>query len=208
MMSLKTVIMVSALGFVSFSASAEILALEGTGTVEMFSSGFNGADLFPFVGLNDGDAISYRYQFDTNTSPASIEGGFANYEFDSSGSYMQLGDSVLNFDSVTLRIGTHINGNGVLSFTGYNSALGVITSMLLLGPDSLSMDLPQSIDFESFTSGREFYANSDANEFLLPIVFGNLNNAQITPAPGVLSVALCSLLYGSRRRTRRVAAGA
>ena len=202
-MSLKTVVFVSALGLISFSAGAEILTLEATGTVEMFSSSFNGANQFPFVGLNDGDAISYRYQFDTSSMPTSVEGGIANYEFDSSGSYIQLGDSEMNFDSVTLRIGTHINGNGVLSFTGYNSALGVSTSMLLLGPDSLSMGLPQSVDFESFTSQREFYVDTDANEFLLPVAFGNLNSAQITPSPATIPLVMGGLLIGTRRRRSR-----
>jgi len=182
------------------AASGDILALEGTGTIEQFSPSFDGADLFPFVGLNDGDAISFHYQFDTNTLPSSIDGMIATYELDATGSYMQLGESVMTFDSVTMRVGTSNSDHGLFTFLGHNSIFGASAFVGLFDSDPLSMDIPHAIEFDSFTWSRDFYADTDANQFLLPIAFGILDSAQIVPAPGLGSLIATGLLFGLRRR--------
>jgi len=182
------------------AASGDILALEGAGTIEQFSGSFAGADQFPFIGLNDGDAISFRYQFDTTASAVSFDGLIANYAFSGDGSLMQLGSSMLTFDSMTMRVGTTTSGGGEIELHGFNSALGVSASVSFFSSSAMAMDLPTSFDFNSFDSFREFDADSNLNQFLLPIAFGTLDSAQIVPTPGMGSFIAAGLLIGLRHR--------
>ena len=189
-----------AVGMTSIQSQAEILAVEGTGIVDLFGESFGGADRFPFAGLSLGDPISFRYQFDISATISSINGMVATYELDPMGSFMQLGENILTFDRLDMRLGTYQGGSGGLGFSAYNSTLGVSAFVGFSGPDPLSMDIADPIDFDSLIWGHDFGADSDSNNLLLSIVYGVAHNAELVPAPGVLSLAMGGVLVSARRR--------
>lgn len=198
MMSLKTVIIASALGLVSFNASSEIFTFESTGVIEQFGVGFGGADQFPFIGLAAGDQIFFHFEYDINTLPTSNDGLKASYNFDGAGSFVRLGSTTLEFDEISISLGSGAGGH--MSFNGSIASLGFSAGLTIEGPTPLQIDLPTSIDLSQFTWSRNSGANSDQNQFLLPIVMGTVDTAVITPAPATIPLIMGGLLVGTRRR--------
>jgi hypothetical protein len=187
-------------GVLSHSAGADALALVGEGTISDFGSGFGGADQFPFAGESAMSPVSFSFSYDTDAAPVEIIGGRATYEFDGTGSWFQLGSSTIEFDLVEIRVGETQFGQGVISMSGFNTALGVNAGIQFESLDPIPMDLPTSIDLGMFSSFREFLIDSDQNQFLLPIVLGSVTSASVVPAPGALGVLGVGCLLGARRR--------
>lgn len=181
------------------TSTAGILALEATGTVEMFGSSFDGAGQFPFVGLNEGDAMEFRFAYDTAAAPVSNNGSIAFYEFSGTDSWVRLGDSTVQFDWIRIGVGTSFSG-GVLSFSGFSAVHGMSAGLQLEGPGALSTDLPTALELDDFPWFRASSANSDLNQLLLPIVMGSVDTAVITPSPAGLCVMGLGLAGVWRRR--------
>lgn len=101
--------------------------------VDEFFSDFEGGDRFPFDGLERLDEALFRVQYDTDFEPVQIDGMTARYELDAAGSSFLLGDSLLSFDTATLRVGINSLGNGFVSFSGYNDEHGTRATFSMFG---------------------------------------------------------------------------
>lgn len=182
------------------ASTAGIFTLEATGTVEMFGSSFDGAGLFPFNGLSEGDAMEFRFAYDTAATPVSNDGFLAFYEFSGTDSWVRLGDSTVQFDWIRIGVGTSFGGS-LLSFSGFSAVHGMSAGLQLEGPGTLSTDLPTALELGDFPWFRASSANSDLNQLLLPIVMGTVDTAVITPSPAGLGLLGFGLAAGwSRRR--------
>lgn len=189
-----------ALATLSSSSHAELLTLEAHAVVDEFFPSFEGGDQFPFVGLERLDEALFRVQYDTDLVPVEIDGMSARYELDAAGSSLLLGDSLLSFDTATLRVGTNSNGHGFVAFSGQNDEHGTRATFSMFGQGPVSMDLPTSLDLADFSFGNDFTANSDDNQLLLPIAFGGLTSVGVVPAPGTVLIAGVGVMASARRR--------
>jgi hypothetical protein len=182
-------------------AAGAPLVFEATGTIEMFSSSFLGADRLPFLGAADNDPVFFHFEFDSDAAPSSVDGDWYQYTFDGSSSYIDLGPNRAYFETFVLSTGVTSSGYGGITFTGENQSLRFSAGAGLFSYSPLSGEIPTALDFDEFTSQRDFYADSFSNQFLLPIAFGGLNSASITPTPSsVLPIACGALLMTRRRR--------
>lgn len=182
------------------TSTAGVFTLEATGTVEMFGSSFDGAGLFPFNGLSEGDAMEFRFAYDTAATPVSNDGSLAFYEFSGTDSWVRLGDNTVQFDWIRIGVGTSFAGS-LLSFSGFSAVHDMSAGLQLEGPGTLSTDLPTALELGDFPWFRASSANSDLNQLLLPIVMGTVDTAVITPSPAGLGLLGFGLAAGwSRRR--------
>ncbi len=181
---------------------AELFTFHATCSIEMVSPGFDGANQFPFLGLDDTDTAEFTFIYDTDTLPDLIDGGMARYSFDRDDASIRLGDSTAFFDSFTIWVGTSVQGHRSLGFRGINTSLNLVAGIGFSGISPLPSDLPTSLDLDTFNLGRSFDADSTLNQRLLPIVFGGVQTATITPAPGgAMLMGLSGLLATRRRRS-------
>ncbi len=179
-------------------AAAGTHSLDGLGTVDMFGSGFDGADSAPFFGIGDGDAIVFHMEFDANAAAVSDNGLVATYEFLGGGSFFQMGQNVTSIETLSITVGT----SGFIRFHAMNLGLGFSANMDFVGLDPFaSTALPGSFDLADGGFG-ELDADSSLNQFLLPIVLGSAQSATITPTPGTGLVMLGGAMVCGRRRRR------
>ncbi|MBO6740052.1 MAG: hypothetical protein JJ916_09350 [Phycisphaerales bacterium] len=180
-------------------ASAAPLVFRASGTIEMFSH-FSGSEFHPFTGVADNDPVLFHFEFDTDATPSSIDGDWYRYSFDGSSSYVELGTNRAYFETIVLGTGVTSSGYGGITFTGENQGLRFSAGAGLFSYSPLSGEIPTSLDFDEFTSQRDFYADSYSNQFLLPIAFGSLDSASITPTPSSALPIACGALLMTRRR--------
>ncbi len=201
MMSLSTCCMapLAGISIASSSLFASPLVFEASGTIEMFSSSFGGADQYPFLGATDNDLVRFHFEFDTDAMPDSVDGDWYRYEFDGSSSYIDLGPNRAYFETIILSTGTTNSGSGGVSFTGINDTLGFQAFAGLFGAAPMTGSIPDSLSFDDFNSST-FDANSSQNQFLLPIAFGVLDSASITPTPSTMAPLFCGMMIMGRRR--------
>jgi len=180
-------------------ATAAPLVFRASGTIEMFSH-FSGSEFHPFTGVADNDPVLFHFEFDTDATPSSIDGDWYRYSFDGSSSYVELGTNRAYFETIVLGTGVSSSGSGGITFTGENQSLGFSAGARLFSFSPLSGEIPIALDFDEFTSQQDFYADSFSNQFLLPIAFGSLDSASITPAPSSIFPFACGALLMTRRR--------
>ncbi len=183
------------------TANAEIYSFDAIGEVVQFGTDCDGADAFPYAGHNEGDSMAFHFEYYTDAIAVSNGGFIAEYELAGNGSTMQFGDSIAAVETLMISVGEFpASGHGLLRFQAFNETLGISAYVYLRGSTPLAPALPTSLDFEDFTIETDMYANSDANQLLLPIVLGQLNDASVTPAPGSAAAMLGGLLLATRRR--------
>ncbi|MCA9304399.1 MAG: hypothetical protein KC996_09780 [Phycisphaerales bacterium] len=184
----------------SVGANAGIYSFDGTGEIFQFGFGFGGADSYPFAGLNHGDAMAFHFVYDTSVSAVSDDGMAAEYLFAGGESFVEMGGTSVGFDSFRVLVGEFSSGGGFLSFIGRNESLGLTAVVALYGASGQPTALPTAFDHGEFTWSSEFSVNSDENQFLLPVVFGDFLTGEITPAPGTGLMMLGGLVLAGRRR--------
>ena len=188
------------IGVLSGAAGSDVYTLSGVCESEQFGFGFGGADQYPFAGESAMSDVSFSFSYDSDAVPYEVEGGIARYEFVGSGSSFTLGANTVEFDSVRIIVGTSQSGNGVISMSGVNDALGVDAGVQFESIAPIGTALPTSFDLNGFDLFRSFSMNSDQNQFLLPILFGSVTDASLVPAPGAIGVLGLGCLVGARRR--------
>ncbi len=179
---------------------AEPLFLDGAGVATDLHPEFLGGGLYPFAGLAAGDPIAFRFVFDSDATAVSNDGTTAVYEFAGAGSTMTLGASVVALDALTLAVSAG-DGVGSLDFRVVNEAAGFSASVFFLGQGDFSLAPPTSL--AGFDANGAFWANSDQNQVLLPILMGEITVAAITPAPGGMGLLGVGLLAAGRRARKR-----
>lgn len=186
--------------FIAAPAAAGSLFLDGSALVTDFHADFLGADAFPFAGLSDGDAVGFHFVFDADAAPVSDDGSTAVYQFGPNGSTMTLGAHLVALDTLTITVNA---GPGLtqLEFAVANQSLGFSSSLLFLADEQLALTPPASLD--PYAANGAFYANSDLNLVLLPVVMGEVTAAAITPAPGGMGLLGVGLLAAGRRARKR-----
>ena len=177
-----------------------MLTFESTGIITDFRPGFDGADEFPFIGLNEGDSLFYHFEYDSDVSAISDNGFTTTYEFAGAGSYAFLGSTRVDFDSIRISISSDGISGGGIGFTGFVDDIGVSAGVNLDGASPMSGELPTSIDINDFTWARLSGANSDQNQITFPIVMGTVDTATITPAPASSALLLAAAGFARRRR--------
>ena len=129
----------------------------------------------------------------------SLTEGIASYEFEGLDFLMQIGDIELNFDSLSIQIGT-TDGAGVIWFVARDETLGIFTIVQFQGTAPVSTDLPTILDLAQFNWANRFVLYSDQNPEWPPLVSGPIYNANIIPAPGAMGMVIGGVGFFSRRR--------
>jgi uncharacterized protein (TIGR03382 family) len=184
------------IGMAAGGALAGTHSYDGTGTVEMFSGSFDGADSFPFLGLAEGSFYEFHFEFDANATAVSDNGTTAQYAFGGGGSFIQMGGSVVEIET----LGVTVSTTGFLGFHVENAGLGFTANIDMDGGVLDSTELPDSFELSQWGGGGYMDADSSENQFLLNIVLGSVQTATITPAPGTACLMLSGLGIVSRRR--------
>ena len=197
-----TLIAGTILATLSGSSIADMLTFESTGIIIDFSPGFDGADEFPFVGLDAGDSLFYHFEFESTATPISMSANNALFELDGAGSYAILGSTVVNFERIRISVGSSDGViGGYFNIDGYVDSLGINAGIGMQGGAFLAPELPSSIDVSQFNWARNAGADSDQNQILFPIVLGSVDTATLTPAPASSALLLAAAGY-ARGRTR------
>jgi len=196
-----TLIAGTILATLSGSSIADMLTFESTGIITDFSPGFDGADEYPFVGLDTGDSLFYHFEFESTATPISMSANNALFELDGAGSYAVLGSTVVNFERIRISVGSSDGViGGYFNIEGYVDSLGINAGIGMQGGAFLAPELPSSIDVSQFNWARNSGANSDQNQVLFPIVLGTVDTATITPAPASSALLLAAAGFARRRR--------
>lgn len=182
------------------SAAAGPLFLEGTGLTFEVRTDLPGGDAYPFAGLpSDTDLpMCFNFVFDSDTAASSNDGTTAVYEFSGAWSTFEIGGNSVEATSLRLTVFSSISSSWA-SFRFRNDPLMFSASVFFSVGGLQPLDIPTSLD--GYVSDGQIGANSDLNEFLIPLIQGGITSAAITPAPGsVLVLGLAGLAAARRRR--------
>ncbi len=185
--------------FLTASASAGPLLLEGSGMTYEIRTDLPGGDSFPFTGLMPEVDVPFSFSvlFDSSTPATSNNGTTAVYHFSGTGSWMDIGGNLFEPTLLTVTTSTSASSSW-LSFSLRHDTLGVTANLFFSTNQPGSLDLPTSLSL--YGSDGEMTANSDQNTFLIPILAGMFDGATITPAPSGWGLLGLGLIVAGRRR--------
>lgn len=185
---------------IACAAQAEIYTFESSGVITDYSPGFGGGDQFPFVGLSAGDSLFYHFEYDINTIPVFDNGTTKTWEIAGTNSYAMLGSTRVDFDWIRIIISSDGVSSAGVGFNGFVDDIGVNAGLSMDGPVPMAVELPTSIDVNSFSWARNAGADSNQNNILFPIVLGTVDTVTVVPAPGAMGVVIGGVGFFGRRR--------
>lgn len=194
-----------ALGLLTAIASpafAGPLVLSGTGyTLDVWPH-LPGGDQYPFVGLQwEVEALlEFEFFYTTDTAPITLTDTYARYIFPGNASTFAIDGRVVEATSIEIAI-SHYSGGSTstwVDFTFRSSVHQMYANLGFAGAGLLPLAVPQS--FDPFGFPVDIGADSDLNDYLLPILIGRADTISITPAPTSLAALGIGLLATGRRR--------